>query len=451
MDKIISLLNPWWRDGTVRPELRKDFIRDAFGECWGHMETRQVVVISGLRRVGKTTIIYQMIEKLIRGGADPENILYFSFDERRDGIRHILEEYASSLGKDIEKGRYFVFLDEIQKHAGWTDELKLLYDALPGIKFVVSGSAALHLEKRGRESLAGRIFFTRVEPLSFGEWLRMRGVDFKPEKAELFENRIKPRLLEYMSTPFPEIIDWKGERVRKYIKETIVERAVFRDIPQEFGDADHSLLEDLLQIFYSNPGAYLNVDSLAMELGRSKLTIRNHIHYLRFSFLIRMLGNYRGSRRSASRKMRRIYPYCPALSAGEDAELPRLVENLVVSALGAESYWRERDSEVDAVCGGLPIEVKYKNKIDSHDLRGLRSCMKMLGLRRGIVVSKDSASSLKEPEGDIEIEPAWKFLVRPDSIAANGTCAGPMQTGMSGGKGRRREAVTGRQQAKQER
>lgn len=418
MDRTISLLNPWWRDGVVRPELRMDFRRDAFSQCWEHMRTRQIVAIGGLRKVGKTTLMYQMVEELIKGGADPESILYFSFDERREGIRDVLDAYASTVGRDIEDGRTFVFLDEIQKHPGWSEELKLLYDALPNLKFVVSGSAALMLERHGRESLAGRAFFTRVEPLSFSEWLRMRGIGFRPGKVRLYEGRLRPHLLRYMMTPFPEIVTWKEEPARRYIKETIVDRVVFKDIPQEFGDADHSLLEDLTGMFFSVPGSYLNVDSLARDLGRGKAIVRKHIEYLRFSFLIRILGNYRGSRRSSSRKMRRVYPYCPALTTGVEAEVPRLVENLVVGHLNAVHYWRQRDVEVDVVHDGLPIEVKYKDRLSSDDLDGLRRCMQALKLPRGLVVSKGTTATSRFAEGEVEVVPAWEFLLGPGASTA---------------------------------
>lgn len=411
MDRTLALLNPWWRDGAVRPDLRRDFRRDVFQQCWGYMPSRQVVAIGGLRRVGKTTLMYQMIDELIKGGTDPESILYYSFDERRESIRDLLDAYASSLGKDIEGGRYHVFLDEIQKLAGWNDELKLLYDALPGFKFVISGSAALQLERRGRESLAGRMFYTRVEPLSFGEWLRMRGIEFKPERLELYETKLRPHMLNYMMTPFPEIVAWKDEPARRYIKETIVDRAIYMDIPQEFGDADHSLLEDLVGIFFSSPGAYLNVDALAGDLGRAKATVRRHLEYLRFSFLIRLLGNYRGSQRSSSRKMRRVYPYCPALTAGVEVEVPRLVENLVISHLNASTYWRERDVEVDIVHDGLPIEVKYKDRLRSDDLDGLRRCMRKLGRPSGLVVSMGTSPLPRAVDGDVEVVPAWEFLL----------------------------------------
>ena len=415
MDRLMSLLNPWWRDGTVRPELAPEVRRDAFARCWDLMDTRQVVAIGGLRRVGKTTLMYQMIEELLTTGVDPMDILYFSLDERREGLREVLDAYGSSVERDIGSGRAFVFLDAIQKHAGWTDELKLLYDALPDVKFVVSGSAALGLERRGRESLAGRMFFTRVEPLSFSEWLTLSGIGFRPGEARLFEGRLRPHLLSYMMTPFPEIVSWDEERARRYVKETIVDRVVYMDVPQEFGDADHALLEELIGIFFSNPGSYLNVDALARELGRGKATINNHLMYLRFSYLVRLLGNYRGSRRSSSRKMRRVYPYCPALTVGLEVEVPKLVENLVVSHLNATNYWRERRVEVDVFHDGLPIEVKYKARVAAGDLAGLRTCMRTLKRSRGLVVSKGTTASRETEEGEIDIVPAWEFLLGADA------------------------------------
>ena len=138
------------------------------------MDYRQIILLFGIRRAGKTTLMHQLIDHLLRDQqVDPFRIVYFSFDLQELGLEGILESYELEILKqdirDAEK--IYLFLDEIQKLNDWSNKVKILYDQYPNLKIILSGSAALPLQKGTKESLAGRFFEFRVDPLSFNEFL----------------------------------------------------------------------------------------------------------------------------------------------------------------------------------------------------------------------------------------------------------------------------------------
>ena len=163
-DSLVDL-NPWWRE-PFRVVGYRD--REVYGRLGAFLRQPQVVALTGLRRTGKTTLLLRMIEDAIAGGRDPRDVLYFSFDEFRDvRLREVLREYEAATGRDLRSGHRLVLLDELQKLEGWADQLKALYDAHKGrVKFVASGSESLFLRKGSKETLAGRLFEFRLDPLS---------------------------------------------------------------------------------------------------------------------------------------------------------------------------------------------------------------------------------------------------------------------------------------------
>ncbi|MCD4846456.1 MAG: AAA family ATPase [Methanosarcinales archaeon] len=117
---------------------------------------RQIIGIIGLRRTGKTVLLKQLIDSLIKNGQRRDRILYFSFDEEAVSIEDVIVEFQSRIGVDIyEAGMVHIFLDEIQKIDGWQNRVKYYYDTYSHMKFFVSGSSSLFLRKKAEESLAG--------------------------------------------------------------------------------------------------------------------------------------------------------------------------------------------------------------------------------------------------------------------------------------------------------
>lgn len=219
----LERFNPWWKTGSVREEWVKGYRRKLYFEIEKYVEKKQVVLIWGLRRAGKTTILFQIIQNLL-GSIKPRNILYFSFDEIAFDLKDVLESYQKFiLNRTFEETgeKLYVFLDEIQKVKDWENKLKIYYDLYPNIKFFISGSASVRLRKRSRESLAGRILDFLLKPLSFEEFLEMNGRDLKKikENPELWKRDILPLFYRYIKYGmFPELVNEDDEDfARKYI------------------------------------------------------------------------------------------------------------------------------------------------------------------------------------------------------------------------------------------
>jgi len=131
------------------------------------------IVITGLRRVGKTTLLRQLFEHL--NTETSNNIHFFSFDRKETRSVEFLEqllEYLCKIGGD-DKKKTFIFLDEIQYITDWQGTIKHYIDFYPDIKFVITGSSSLFIKKKMSDSLAGRTYELYVHPLNYNEYQKI--------------------------------------------------------------------------------------------------------------------------------------------------------------------------------------------------------------------------------------------------------------------------------------
>jgi len=411
-DSLIDF-NPWWKE-PFRVEGYRD--REVYGTLEPFLRQPQVIALTGLRRTGKTTLLYRIVEDAIAGGRDPRDVAYFSFDEFREvRLREVLREYEAVAGRDLRRGRFLVLLDEVQKLEGWADQLKALYDAHKGsVKFVVSGSESLFLRKGSKGTLAGRLFEFRVDPLTFREYLAFRGVAYEP--VALYGRELVRWFDEFVLTQgFPELVGVTDKAVvRKYLRESIVEKVVFRDLPGLLGIRDVSVLESVLNLLMEEPGQIVQTSELAGTLAVSRRTLANYLVYLEQSFLLRKLYNFSTGRRKVERKLRRYYPaiVSPDLAfRDDDLSRSRVFEWAVVSQLRAEYFWRDAyKNEVDVVLPGrrpVPVEVKY-GKVETG---GVEAFLRRFGGDAGYVVTRDQEDERAVEGGRIRIVPAYRFLL----------------------------------------
>ncbi len=406
--------NPWWETGAIDSETSSMKRRDMFPKLKASLEDRFVEIIIGLRRVGKTVLMHQLIGYLLNNGVDAKRIFYYSFDIERKDLDRIIKEYEEKILQDRTKEKsVFLFFDEIHKLEDWENKVKVLYDLNPGVKLILSGSASLNLMKKSRESLAGRARFHYLSPLSFNEFLKFRGEKIpEREEFEIYRRKLEIRLREFMYKGFPETIEMEERKAREYVRELIAERIIYRDIPETFRIEDFEIVRILADYVFKNPGIILNIDSLSRDLGRHKKTIRNALNYLELSFLIKRVSNLRGSFLSTSRKNRKAYPLHPSLSLSRDED--RNLECLVRSETNAEYYWRQQSYEVDFVLKNdkvIPIEVKNKERIEQRDLKGLLKFCSIAKLNEGFVVSRGDERSIDADGVRIEIVPVSKFFI----------------------------------------
>jgi len=417
MKDIINLLNPWWRDKEISKDLAKSYKRKTFSKILKLTDYRQIIILSGLRRIGKTTAIYQLIENLLNSKKiDAKKIFYFNFDKKVEEIIEILNNYEELTEIDWKKEKIYVFLDEITKLDNWSDKLKLIYDASPNIKFVISSSSSTNLEEEAIKNLGGRYFLINIKPLNFTEYLEIRNKNKFLEDPKLWEKEIKKEVKGYLLKSFPEIVEWKDELlIKDYLRTTIIDKIIKSDLSEKFRNVNKELLFNLLDIFYSEPGMYLDYDNISRKLKISKKSLFEHIFYLEFSYLIRKIKNFRPGTFTTSRKMQRAYSYWGSLVYCYCNNQDKIMENMIASNLDAKYYWRKDGKEIDFLITNkkkiTPIEVKNKKEITKNDLKNMKYFLKKYNLKEGIMIYNGEEKEITIDNKKIKYIPLYKWLL----------------------------------------
>ena len=267
--------NPWWEE-DFSPELinREKYL----SILEASLKTRDIVIITGLRRVGKTAIIKLFIKKLLNK-LHPKYILYASCDSiqlEKYSIHEIIEAYRKEHRIKRDK-KIFVFLDEIGFREKWAQELKNLYDR-ENIKFFVSASSA-NMLKDNKGFLTGRTKTVKVFPLSFTEYLKFKGIDVKKSENYLKESYFE----DYMKEGgIPEYILRKDPA---YLNE-LVESIIYKDMICYHGIKNSAVVKDFFRLLMERVARRISLNKTAKILRVSIDTIRRYFLYFKESFLI---------------------------------------------------------------------------------------------------------------------------------------------------------------------
>ncbi|MCX6666162.1 MAG: ATP-binding protein [Euryarchaeota archaeon] len=436
----IQKSNPWWYE---KKETSPPFKRTIFSQLLKYLKTKQILAIIGLRRVGKTILMKQLINHQL-SASNTKDILFFTFEEQwgtatvlEDILYHFLETIATPQPK-------FIFLDEIQKVKGWEETIKRFYDRYPDIKFVVSGSASLQITK-SVESLAGRIFDVYVAPLSFEEFLEMNSVAVKPHDVKLeyaqyhtlyqtnlyLKEKLTALFSEYLyKGGFPELSKETDEVIiQKYIRNSVIDRILLKDIPEEFPVKNTMALRGIVEYVSRETSGILVLDTLGSILGINKETVSNYVEYLKRAFIIHIIYNYTPSIGKQLRTSKKMHLALPSIAIAMEAYgrdvllhteiLGKYVESLIAVALLYKYdrifFWRTpQKDEVDIVVKGkmlIPIEVKYQAQITDSDCKSIIKFCKKFNVYRAIIVTKETLEVRKFNGVQVDCIPAWVFLL----------------------------------------
>lgn len=313
----------------------------------------------------------------------------------------------------MENSKIYIFLDEIQKLPDWENKIKIYYDMYKNIKFIISGSASINVEKKSNESLAGRMYDFILKTLTFKEYLTLRNINYDINNIKIYASTLGDLFNDYLSKGgFPEIVyEEDAGKIKRYIS-SIVERISLIDIPEEFHIKNIELLKNILNIIRDQPGFILNYDSLSKDFQVSKETLINYFYYLEYSLIISLVLNFRGSFTSASRKMKKVYFYNSSFLYNYKNVLDysyygKLIENFVMQELGARYYFRDKSYEIDFILKNgiiIPVEVKYRNNVNT---KNFAKVLKKLNLNYGVIISKDEFMDDIIDNIKIKILPVW--------------------------------------------
>lgn len=387
--------------------------REIYGKLKKYIKERQIVSLCGLRRVGKTTILKKIIQDLLKEN-EPDTILYFSFDDFEDIELYDVLDIFQEIHKKEPK---FLIFDEIQKLPNWAGKVKILYDT-DKYKIFVSGSESLFLRKGTHESLAGRIYEFEVKKLSFSEYLDFVGKGETKKNPRLYDIELRMELGNYLLCGgFPELIGkYDKELIKHYLKTTIVEKIVFKDMIKIYPIENTAPLTKILDILIDNPGMVVDFSSLSQELGISRQTLSKYFEYLEMAHLVVKLYNFSRNRITSEKSLKRFYPtfLSPVLTEESEERMGKLIETTCVLATDTKFFWRDKyKDEVDIVLQKdkeiIPIEIKYRNQPSQN--RGLPKFLKKYNCKKAFIVTKETRKNAKEANGT-EWIPVYEFLLR---------------------------------------
>lgn len=408
--KVLRQYNPWWRSALAIKEESKPQKRMAFYEAMRivqHSSIRRFAVLSGARRVGKTTIMYQMMEQLIDEGISPKNILYVSFDNpivKLVSVEDVLMVYESLY--PLEGTRY-IFLDEIQYTDNWELWMKVIYDSRKDIRLIATGSASPVLEKGTTDSGTGRWTVLKIPTMSFFEYCQLLQLEKLPElpeklrltglvnmtDAELGDimNRFEPMTQHFnrylMIGGFPELVLSDDDvYAQRMLREDVVDKVIKRDVLSLFNIRSPLLMEKLFLYLCMNSTEIFSITTAAKELENTSVsTLESYIDALQMSNLIYLAKPMDVGRKGALKGKPKIFIADAAIRnavlmiddvLSDEKELGTMVETTVykhlisffqgtTAQLGYFRKAKDNQKEVDAVIE-LPrqkilCEVKYRN------------------------------------------------------------------------------------------
>jgi len=403
---VIQGFNPWWRG---RAPQAPEFHRTPYIVCRKYLDDeslRRAVLLSGPRRVGKTTILQQVAKAMIDEGRPARSVCYVSLDHPalvQVPLSQVIELYHEAIFPEGEPA--VLLLDEVQYSERWDLHLKQLVDHRPEYRILATGSASLEHRRRLTESGVGRWVTVPIPTLSFYEFLRLRGADlsavpadlrtdalFSLEAAELslLGSRFRPlmplfgRYLILGGFPEPAVRD-DVEFGQRVLREDVIDGVLKRDITALYKFRNVADLEKLFVYLCVHSGGIFSVTNCANALGATKPTVSNYLQGLREANLVYLLPPFKRTGKQALKAPPKVYLVDAALRnavllKGEEVladatQMGTIVETTVLRHLLSRyhwdapeiTYWRgaRRGREIDFVVKTprytVAVEVKYRS------------------------------------------------------------------------------------------
>jgi predicted AAA+ superfamily ATPase len=377
MESYIQQQNPWWErsfDVGQMPEV-------AFGRRFAFsdiekilQEMKLMIFIRGMRRVGKSTLMKQVIATLLEKNVSPRKIYYVEFSEQFHDLSALLR---------IVPDDAFFFIDEIQYAKKWRDVLKVSYDTFPNRRVIYSGSAVLGFSEE-KESLLGRFMPVDVWPLTYDEYLFLRFSDTDSEKMRSLDS-----WMEYIRYgEFPELLSVRDADVqRDYIRKSVIDPIITADISL-YSVENKEAMSKLIRVLAHGIGMVVNQGVIAREIGVSRVTVKKYLQILEDMRLFEFVPNYYRTPRQSMLSDKKVY--CRSLNIvmelfgiqsfdmiGQHAVKGQIVENAVYNELRKKHreiyYWRRKQKELDFIMSDQmrihAIEVKSSSHVDERRKR----------------------------------------------------------------------------------
>jgi len=364
--------------------------------------TKEIVVLTGMRRVGKTTLfqmIYDEIESRNKVFLDIENILEQKIFEEIDynNIWANLKPYGIS-----NKEKAYIFIDEIQAEPEIIKPIKYLYDHYD-VKFFITGSSSFYLKNLFPESLAGRKVIFELFPLSFEEFLVFKEekknfyTDFKKKEENknlIIHEKYRKFYEEYLAFGgFPQVVLAEEESQKKLFL-TDIFTSYFEKEVRILADFRYiTAFRDLLLLLMQRVGSKLEISKLASEIGVSRHTVNSYISFLQGTYFIFLISPFSRNIDREVSGTRKIY-FCDNGIVNQFGKVSNgsLLENSIflnIKKYGKINYYQKRSgSEIDFVLIDKKIALEVKRRGGNSDYQRLSKLSESINIKNYYVISQ---------------------------------------------------------------
>ena len=398
------------------------------------IDINKAITVIGLRRVGKTYLLYQTIKKLLKMGLKIENIFYINFEDNRlegltsKDLSRIVELYRKY---NPESEIMYLFFDEIQNIVGWEKFVRRLLERR-NVRIFVTGSSSKLLSKEIATSLRGRSISFKLFPLSFREFLTFKGFEAREPFIEDERGKIERYLEEYLQFGgFPEIVSYDVHLKLRTLQEYL-DMVVYKDLVDRYGIEKVSVMKALIKLLVRNFSRRISIRSIYNSLS-SIITVSKNTVYEYFSYLEDVgfvLPIRRFSEKESLRSVAKLYVVdngFPTIYGLKD--LGHRMENVVAIEILRRKhyfnplinvyYWLDRQQrEVDfVVTEGFSVKELIQVCYDVDDLntkkrevKALLNASKETGCKNLYVITWDYDDVEVVDSKKVKFIPLWKWL-----------------------------------------
>ena len=385
-----------------------------------YLTTNQIVVISGVRRCGKSSLLSIIKNRL---GLKENEYCYLNFDDERiTADVHILSDlYAIHL--EIYRTEPVFFFDEIQLVDGWEKFVNRMYEQ--GRKLYVTGSNAKLLSSEISTSLTGRTRVLELFPFSFAEYIRFLGRNYNMEQLSVRQlSLLKNDMNTYLSQGgFPLVVKEKDiELINGWFQDIL-----YRDIVARYRLTSVAELRQIALYLASNIGKFFSYSTLQHISGiKSVSSVKDYLHYFESSYLFYYLRKFDYSVKKQIMNSRKVYVIDNAVASrlgfGFSENRGRLMENVVFIELkrrNKEVFYHSGKQECDFlvtenlnVVEAIQVTYELKEENINREINGLKEAMQLFNISRGIIITFEQGHYDFEFSENIEIIPLYKWLYK---------------------------------------
>ena len=426
--KILSSHNRYWTTRNIEAGIR----RDGLAQCLRQLDSKEVIVLKGVRRCGKSTLMAQVIHHLLSNETRPASILFINLEEPLFASEYsidLLERIYRTYREQINPvGKCWLFLDEIQNIPGWESWVRGRNES-EEIKIFITGSSATMLSREIGTKLTGRHISFDIYPLSFKEFLAFQSIKISTKLDYIQQQPLLRNLfINYMQFGgYPEVVLKQDNEDKGLLLKNYFEDILYRDIAARHQVRDTNNLRNLAVFLLSNTARRTSINKLKKNFNISQDKTENYVSAILESYLTLQLKKFSFSLKSMLRAGFKPYAIDTGLrnrvAFSFSKDTGWLVENIVFLHLKQhyeEIYFHSNGREIDFVIKeGMnitqQIQVWYddidKKTIPQRELTAFRPPDNGSDTIRHILLTNDHEKTINLGALQIECIPVIKYLL----------------------------------------